>query len=155
MDSNTFSPIDGSSYRFAIVRARFNEEITQGLLDSAVEVLLGSGVAEHNIRTLNVPGSFEVIHAANQLAAKGNVDAIICIGAIIKGDTKHDEYLAQSVYSAMKDITLAHNVPVVAMILTVNTKEQAEARSGKGAMNRGAEAAHVALEMAALRTHLE
>ncbi|MBI1907964.1 6,7-dimethyl-8-ribityllumazine synthase, partial [Candidatus Uhrbacteria bacterium] len=134
----------------AIVRARFNDAITQGLLDGALQVLRDSGVTDDRIRVVEVPGSFEIIHAANMLASAERYHAIICLGAIIKGATKHDEYLAHAVYDGMKDIAIGHNLPVVAGVLTVNDKAQAEERAGDGPMNRGAEAAHVALEMATL-----
>ncbi len=147
MDHNTFATQDGSKIKVAIVRARFNEEITLGLLNGAIEALHEAGVTDDRIKTVEVPGSFEIIHAANVLAKQAEYDAILCLGCIIRGSTKHDEYLANAVYSAMKDIMIAHTVPVVAAVLTVNDKQQAEERSGPGAMNRGAEAAKVALEM--------
>ncbi len=150
MDHNTFAPQDGSKLKVAIIRARFNEDVTQGLLDGAIDTLHEAGVTDDRIKTVEVPGSFEIIHAANVLAKQAKYDAILCLGCIIRGSTKHDEYLANAVYSAMKDIMLAHTVPVIAAVLTVNDQQQAIDRSGPGAMNRGAEAAKVALEMANL-----
>lgn len=150
MDHNTFGKFDGSALRVAIVRARFNEEITQNLLNGALRTLSEAGVAEDRIRVVEVPGAFEIIHAAGQLATTERYHAIICLGAIIKGSTKHDEYLATAVYSAMKDITLHYGIPLVAGVLTVDTKAQAIERSGDGPMNKGTEAAQVALEMASL-----
>lgn len=150
MDYNTFRHVDGSKFRFAIVRARFNETITQGLLDGALRTLAAAGVATGHIRVVEVPGSFEIIHAANVLAASERYDAVLCLGCIIKGATKHDEYLANAVYDAMKDITLKHGVPCIAGVLTVNDRAQADERSGDTPMNRGAEAAHTALEVSAL-----
>lgn len=150
MDHNIFSPQDGRSVRVAIVRARFNEDITQGLLNGAKQALNDAGVTDERMAIVEVPGSFEIIHAANMLADTERYQAIICLGAIIKGATKHDEYLANAVYSGMKDITLRHGIPVVAGVLTVNEMAQALERSGEGPMNRGAEAAQVALEMANL-----
>ncbi|HCC83864.1 TPA: 6,7-dimethyl-8-ribityllumazine synthase [Candidatus Uhrbacteria bacterium] len=147
MDHNTFAVQDGSTAKIAIVKARFNQEITQGLLRGALEVLEASGVREDRIKTVEVPGSFEIIHAANMLAKENEYDAIICLGCIVRGSTKHDEYLAQAVYGAMKDIMLKHSLPVITAVLTVNDQQQAIDRSGVGPMNRGAEAAHVALEM--------
>lgn len=150
MDHNTFHQVDGSKFRFAVVRARFNKAITQGLQDGAVRSLKAAGVTDDNIRVVEVPGSFEIIHAANQLAASERYDAVLCLGCIIKGATKHDEYLANAVYDGMKEITLKHGVPCIAGVLTVNDRAQAEERSGDTPMNRGAEAAHAALEVAAL-----
>lgn len=150
MDHNTFRNVDGSGLSIAIVRARFNEGITGGLLRGALATLKESGVAQDHIAVVEVPGSFEIIHAANLLAESERYHAIICLGAIIKGATKHDEYLAHAVYDGMKDVSLGHGIPVVAAVLTVNDMAQAEERSGDGPMNRGTEAAHVALEMASL-----
>ncbi len=150
MDHNTFGKLDGSTIRVAIVRARFNEDITLGLLNGAKQALQHAGVTEDRIRVVEVPGAFEIIHAAGQLATSERYHAIICLGAIIKGSTKHDEYLATAVYGAMKDITLHYGVPLIAGVLTTDTKEQAIERSSTGPMNKGAEAAQVALEMASL-----
>jgi 6,7-dimethyl-8-ribityllumazine synthase len=150
MDHNTFKELDGGKIRVAIVRARFNEEITQGLLNGAVEALHQAGVTDDKIKVIEVPGSFEIIHAANVIAKQNTYNAIICLGCIIRGSTKHDEYLASAVYSAMKDIIIEHSVPVIAAVLTVNDKQQAVERSSTGPMNRGTEAALVALEMANL-----
>lgn len=147
MDHNTFTSQDGSQIKVAIVRARFNEDVTQGLLNGALNALYEAGVDAKHIKTVEVPGSFEIIHAANILARQAKYDTIICLGCIIRGSTKHDEYLANAVYGAMKDIMITHAIPVVAAVLTVNDKLQAEERSGSGAMNRGTEAAKVALEM--------
>lgn len=150
MDHNTFGTVDGSKFRFAIVRARFNEGVTQGLLDGALRTLKAAGVADDNMHAVTVPGSFEIIHAANALASTKAYDAILCLGCIIKGATKHDEYLAHAVYDGMKEITLRHGVPCIAGVLTVNDQQQALERSGDTDMNRGAECAHAALEVAAL-----
>lgn len=154
MDHNTFTPVDGTGLRFAIVRARFNADITQGLLSGAQRVLYEAGVKQDDIRVITVPGSFEIIHAAHQLAETGRFDAIIALGCIIKGATKHDEYLAEAVYGGMRDIMLKTGTAVVGGVLTVNTLAQAVERSGDGPMNRGAEAAHTALEMGQLSTSL-
>ncbi len=148
MDSNTFDNVSGAGKRFAIIRARFNESITQGLLDGAKQTLLEAEVAESDIEVVKVPGSFEVAYTAEQLARTKNFDAIICLGAIIKGDTKHDEHLATAVYQAMQDIARTHSVPVIAGVLTTLDRAQAEKRSTE--MNRGTEAAKTALEMAKL-----
>lgn len=154
MDHNTFTHVDGTGLRFAIVRARFNAEITQGLLGGAQRVLHEAGVKTDDIRVVTVPGSFEIIHAAHLLAESGRYDAILALGCIIKGATKHDEHLATAVYSGMKDIMLKTGTVVVGGVLTVNSLEQAQERSGDGPMNRGAESAHTALEMAQLSTSL-
>lgn len=150
MDHNTFSKVDGARFRFAIVRARFNEEITQGLLDGALRALKAAGVAEERIRVVEVPGSFEIIHAANKLAASERYDAILCLGCIIKGATSHDEYLANAVYDGMKAITIKYGTPCIAGVLTVNNLAQAQERAVDSPMNRGMEAACAALEVAAL-----
>jgi len=149
MDQNSFQDFSGAGKRFAIIRARFNEVITQGLLDGCKKTLLEAEVAEGNIEIVEVPGSFEICYAVEQLARTKKYDAIICLGAIIKGDTKHDEHLADAVYQAMQETARTHSVPVIAGVLTTLDKAQAEKRSTE--MNRGIESAKTALEMAELR----
>ncbi|MFH1433281.1 MAG: 6,7-dimethyl-8-ribityllumazine synthase [Candidatus Uhrbacteria bacterium] len=149
MDSNTFDKISGAGYRFAIVRAHFNDEITQGLLEGAHSTLVEVGVSENDIEIVEVPGSFEICYMADQLARQEKFDAIICLGAIIKGDTKHDEHLAHAVYDAMNSIARTYQVPVIAGVLTCHDQDQATKRSS-GEMNRGVEAAKTAIEMADL-----
>jgi len=150
---NTFDEISGKGFKFAIVRARFNDWVTSGLLEGARKTLIEAGVAESDIETVEVPGAFEICFTANQLALKEKYDAIICLGAIIKGDTKHDEHLANAIYASMEKISRKLQVPVIAGVLTCLDQEQATKRSS-GEMNRGVEAAKTAIEMAVLKKQL-
>ena len=152
MDANIYQHIDGSAFRFGIVRARFNEKITQGMLDRCVETLKAAGVQEKNIAVVEVPGSIETTYALDALARSGRYDALIALGAIIKGATPHFDYISKSVSDGIREVTLAHHLPVVAGVITCLTAEQAVERSCAGALNRGLEAAHVALEMARMRS---
>ena len=150
MRTNTFdNKLDASGKKFAVIRARFNEAITQGLLDGAVETLVSLGTHKEDIKVVEVPGAFELIYAAHEFASEGDYDAIICLGAIIKGSTTHDEHLAQSVYAGMKDIIVTTGVPVIAGVITTLNKDQAIERSS-GEMNRGVEAAKTAVEICSL-----
>jgi len=151
MHTNTYKTVNGEGLRFGIVRARFNEAITQGLLDGALETFLSAGVKEENITVVEVPGSFEIPVVAGSLIRKGTVDGVLALGCIIKGETMHDQYLATAVYNAISMIASETGVPITAGVLTVNNREQAEVRSGSTNMNRGHEAAATALEMAFLK----
>jgi 6,7-dimethyl-8-ribityllumazine synthase len=148
MRTNKFTKINGEGYKFGIVRARFNERITQGLLDGALVVLKGAGVKEQDIYVVEVPGSYEIPVVASRLARSGKYDCVLTLGCIIKGDTSHDQYLASAVFNSLSALSVETGVPVTVGILTVNNLEQAEVRSGSTDMNRGRESAHTALEMA-------
>jgi 6,7-dimethyl-8-ribityllumazine synthase len=151
MDANVYRKINGSAFRFGIARARFNEDITKGMLDRCVETLLAAGVKKENIHVVEVPGSVETTYVLDRLGASGEYDALIALGAIIKGATPHFDYISRTVSDGIREVTLKHGVPVVAGVITCTDRAQAEERSGAGPLNRGLEAAHVALEMAELR----
>lgn len=148
MHTNSYNNVNGKGLRFAIVRARFNEQVTQGLLDAALTTLFEAGVEKEDVTVVEVPGSFEIPVVAGVYARSGNVDAVLALGCIIKGETMHDYYLASSVYTALAQLSSETGVPVTVGVLTVNSQEQAEVRSGDSSMNRGHEAAATALEMA-------
>lgn len=151
MDTNTYKTIDGSAFRFGIVRARFNEEITEGLLDGCLKTLEKAGVEKGSIHIVEVPGAVEIGYALQELALREDIDALIALGAIIKGGTPHFEHISHMAHDAINTVSLKHRLPVIAGVITVFDKAQAEERSGSGSLNRGVEAAEVALEMAALR----
>lgn len=148
MRTNKFTKINGEGFKFGIVRARFNERITQGLLEGALEVLKEAGVRDEDVSIIEVPGSYEIPVVAARLARFGNCDCVLALGCIIKGDTSHDQYLASAVFNSLSAISVETGVPVTVGILTVNNLEQAEVRSGSTDMNRGKESAYTALEMA-------
>ncbi len=151
MDANVYRKINGSTFRFGIARARFHSEITQGMLNRCVETLRAAGVEPKNIDVVEVPGSIETSYVLDRFGAAGGYDALIALGAIIKGATPHFDYISRSVSDGIREVTLKHGVPVVAGVITCTDRAQAEERSGAGPLNRGVESAQVALEMAELR----
>src|SRR5690349_6527963 len=144
----------GAGLRVAIVVARFNRSVTESLLDGALECLREHGVADDAIDVLRVPGAFEVTVAAEQCAATGRYAALICLGAVVRGETPHFEFIAREVSRGINDVACRHRIPVAFGVLTTDTMEQALARAGSGHGNKGFEAAATALEMAALLREL-
>src|SRR3989338_10411393 len=118
MKSNNFKPQSGAGLKLAIVRARFNEGITSGLLDGARKANQESGIRNQDVVVVEVPGSFEIPLQVQRLAKQKKFDAIIALGAIIKGETKHDEYIANAVIPALMQIGLQYDVPVMLGIIT-------------------------------------
>jgi 6,7-dimethyl-8-ribityllumazine synthase len=141
---------NGSTHRFAIVVARYNESITKKLLDGAIETLTGRGIPDNQIDVAWVPGAWEIPLVAQQLANRQQYAAVICLGAVIRGETTHDEHINTQVSHSLGQIALENNLPVMFGVLTCNTYEQAEARAGGNVGNKGAECALAALEMAGL-----
>jgi 6,7-dimethyl-8-ribityllumazine synthase len=139
-----------AGYRFAIVVSRFNPEITDGLLAGARDALAQAGVRDDDVTLVRVPGAFELPVAAQRLAESGRVDAVICLGCLIKGDTMHFEYIADAATRGISEVGLATGVPVAFGVLTTLTDEQAEVRARPGDGNKGREAALAAVEMATL-----
>ena len=152
--------------RFAVVVARFNETITARLLAGAVETLRAHGVADERIDVAWVPGAFEIPTAADLLAGSGRYAAVICLGAVIRGETTHDQHINRAVSQALCEIGVHRGLPVLFGLLTCNTLEQAIARSGGAAAttgkdqpdahlgNKGVDCAKAALEMADLMAKL-
>ena len=136
--------------RFAIVVSRFNDEITEGLLAGARATLTEAGVAAADVTLVRVPGAFELPLAARRLAESGDVDAVICLGCLIKGDTMHFEYIAAAASQGIMDATLATGIPITFGLLTTLTEEQAQRRAAPGTENKGREAAAAAIEMVTL-----
>ena len=140
----------GKDFRFGIVVAEWNSAITTKLLDSAYDTLLKFDVAKENIIIETVPGSFELTYGAKLLIEEANVDAVIILGCVIQGDTPHFTFVCESVTQGVTELNLRYNVPVIFGLITTNTLEQAEARSGGKLGNKGDEAAVTALKMASL-----
>ena len=143
---------DGTSFKIGIVVSEWNADITNALLSGAKETLLKAGVLEDHIEVLYVPGSFELPWGARQIMKPGKKDAVICLGCIIQGETKHDEYIAAAVASGIMQLGLMSGIPVIFGVLTTNTEEQAKERAGGKHGNKGSEAAVAALQMAIVRT---
>jgi 6,7-dimethyl-8-ribityllumazine synthase len=142
-------PIDGAKFRIGIVAARFNEELVDALLDRLADGLGAAGVKRENVSLLRVPGSHEVPWAASRLALR-RLDCVVALGVLIGGDTNHHEMVGQSVSHALQRVALDSGVPVINGVLVTDTLAQARARC-TGRINRGAEFARAALEMAALK----
>ena len=140
--------------RFAIVAARFNDEIVEKLLAGAVDALKKHGVSEESVDVVRVPGSFEIPAIAQRLGKSGNYAAVICIGCVIKGDTDHYEHVATAAATGIAAAAMNCNVPVIFGVLTCTTEEQAIDRAGGKAGNKGFEAAVAAIEMVNLMKKL-
>jgi 6,7-dimethyl-8-ribityllumazine synthase len=138
---------DGAGMRIAIVAARFNETVTSALVDGAVEALARSGVAEDDVTVVWVPGAFEVPILADRLAAGGSVDAVICLGAVIRGETAHFELVANEAARGIAAVSRSTGVPCIFEVLATDDLEQARSRAGGAHGNKGREAAASALEM--------
>jgi len=146
--------VDGIGLRVAVVASRFNSAVTERLLSGALEALRQHGVAEEAIEVVRVPGAFELPLAVELIAARGDLDAIVSIGAVVKGETPHFDFIAGWVVAELGRQAVQHRLPIALGVLTTNTVEQALARAGAGHGNKGFEAAVTALEMASLRRML-
>jgi 6,7-dimethyl-8-ribityllumazine synthase len=140
-------PVQG---RFAIVVARYNEHITAKLLAGAVDTLRGAGIAEEAIDVAWVPGAWEIPLIAQRMANSKKYVAVICLGAVIKGETTHDEHINRQVSLSLGQLALETGLPVLFGVLTCNTLEQAIHRAGGNVGNKGQECAEAALEMVRL-----
>lgn len=138
--------LSGAGIRLGIVAARFNETVVRTLVNGAVDVARRAGVADDAIELVWVPGAFEIPVVAATLASSGRVDAVLCLGAVIRGDTPHFDYVAGQAASGVAKVGLDAGVPVIFGVLTTDTAEQAEARAGGKAGNKGADAALAAIE---------
>lgn len=141
--------------RFTIVAARFNGFVVESLLSGALDALKRQGVPDSHITVVRVPGAFEMPLAARKVVAKGNVDAVIALGAVIRGGTPHFEYVSGECASGLAAVARDTGIPVAFGVLTTDTIEQAIERSGTKAGNKGADAAMSALEMVSLLRNIE
>ncbi len=135
------------SARFCLVVGRFNSFVVESLLEGAIDVLKRHGAAESDLTIVRVPGAFEMPVVMEKLAAKGDYDAIIGLGAVIRGGTPHFDYVAGECVKGIAQVSLKYAVPIAFGVLTVDTLEQAIDRAGAKAGNKGAEAAMSAVEM--------
>jgi 6,7-dimethyl-8-ribityllumazine synthase len=140
----------GSGKKIAIVLSRFNDFIGDSLLKSAFDCLIKHGVNENSIDVVKVPGAFELPVTADRLASKKKYDAIICLGAIIRGATPHFDFVASAASSGILNVSQKYSLPVIFGVLTTDTIEQAIERAGTKAGNKGWDSALTALEMADL-----
>ncbi len=147
--------LHGAGMKVAVVVARFNQIVTGYLLDGAREALRRHGVADDDLTVVWVPGSFEIPLVAKKLAATGRYAAVICLGAVIEGETDHYDHVAGAVTSGVARVGLDTGVPTIFGVLTTHTVEQALNRAGLKAGNNGYEAAVAAIEMASLLAKID
>ena len=136
--------------RFGIVVSRFNDFITSNLLVGTLEGFKESGVDKADLKILKVPGAFEIPQAAKKLCSTGSIDAVVCLGAVIRGETSHFDYICAEASRGIGQVGLEFNIPVLFGVLTTENLEQAIERSGSGSSNKGRETALAAVEMATL-----
>lgn len=146
--------ISAANYKFAIVWSEWNNDITKALCKGAYEVLIKYGAKPENIIEKTVPGSFELTMGAQYVAEKTKADAIICLGCVIQGETKHFDFICDAVANGITNLNIKYNKPVIFGVLTTNTLQQAIDRSGGKHGNKGHEAAITAIKMLALRDSL-
>ena len=157
-DLSTYDPEtipDAGEMRFGIVVADWNKDITHSLLAGAEKTLLKHGAAGKNIIIKHVPGSFELTLGAQFLAEYDDLDAVICLGCVIQGETPHFTFICQSVTQGITQLNLDYNIPFIFGVLTTNTHQQAADRAGGKHGNKGNEAAVTAIKMAALQREIE
>jgi 6,7-dimethyl-8-ribityllumazine synthase len=139
--------ISAEGFRFGMIVSRFNDFISSKLVEGAMDALLRHGAKEDQVSLAKVPGAFEIPLAAKKLAQSGKYDAIICLGAVIRGSTPHFEYVAAEVSKGIANVALETNIPVTFGVLTTDNLEQAIERAGTKAGNKGWDAAMAAMEL--------
>jgi len=152
--SSSTSKLDVSDKSIGIVWSKWNEEITKALKDGCIDTLKSHGIKDDGLILVEVPGAFELPYGAKLLLGQQNVDAVICIGCVIKGETKHDEYINKAVAQSISMLSLTASKPVIYGVLTPNDKQQALDRAGGKYGNKGDEAAITAIEMIHLSEQL-
>jgi 6,7-dimethyl-8-ribityllumazine synthase len=146
---------DASTMRIGIVVSEWNADITENLYRGAVETLTDCGLRLDNIHVVNVPGSYELPMGAQMLLHNRSLEAVICLGSVIRGETPHFDFVCHAVAAGIKDVGLKMNKPVIFGVLTDNSIEQSRARSGGALGNKGVEAAVTAIKMVGLKRQLE
>lgn len=144
----------GADFSIGIILSEWNTDITNALFEACIRTLTDHGTLKDKITTIKVPGSFELPSAAQLLLESREFDAVICLGCIIKGDTKHDEYIAQAVSTGIMMVSIDYSTPVIFGVLTTDNLQQALDRAGGVHGNKGDEAAITALKMAGIRQNL-
>jgi 6,7-dimethyl-8-ribityllumazine synthase len=146
--------LEAKGCRFGIVVSKYNEFVTSRLLAGALDVLVEAGADKDDIDVANVPGAYEIPLVARELGKSGRYDAVICLGAIIRGETPHFEFISSETSRGIARAALELSVPVIFGVLTTDTGKQALERSGEPERNRGSEAARTAVQMASLMRQL-
>lgn len=142
---------NAKDFRFGIVVSEWNDHITEGLFSGAIAALLDCGALQENIIRWNVPGSFELVYGAKKMIETQKPDVVITIGSVIKGETKHFDFVCEGVTQGIKDLNVLSDIPVIFCVLTDNTEQQSIERSGGIHGNKGTEAGIAAIKMAYLR----
>ena len=142
---------NAKKFRFGIVVSEWNPDITENLYLGAEKALIENGTTKENIIRWSVPGSFELIYGCKRMIETQKLDAIIAIGNVIQGETKHFDFVCDGVTQGIKDLNIKYDVPIIFCVLTDNTKQQSIDRSGGEHGNKGIECAIAAIKMAALR----
>ena len=142
---------NAKTFRFGIVVSEWNPGITRNLQKGAIETLIACGAIKENIISWDVPGSFELVFGCKKMIQSQQLDAIIAIGNVIQGETKHFDFVCEGVTQGIVDLNIKHDVPVIFCVLTDNTKQQSIDRSGGKLGNKGIECAVAAVKMAAIK----
>lgn len=146
-DFSSKGTAEASQFKYGIVVSEWNEEITEALYAGAIQTLKGVGVSKDNIIRMNVPGSYELSLGAQKMAQKEEIDAVICIGCVIQGETPHFDFICDAVANGVTNVGLKYDKPVIFGVLTTNDKKQALDRAGGRHGNKGDEAAITAVKM--------
>ena len=141
-------------FTFGIVVAQWNAIITGSLYDGAYQLLIDKGAKPENIKTIQVPGSFELTSGADMLLQDKSVDAVICLGCVIQGETRHFDFICDAVANGVTNVSIKHSKPVIFGVLTTDNQQQAEDRAGGKHGNKGEEAAITAIQMAKISSDL-
>ena len=147
-------PYEVGDAKFGIVVSRYNETITSKLMDGATDTLMAAGVAEGNVDVFEVPGAWEIPLVAERLCGTSKYSSILCLGAVIRGETTHDQHINRQVSLSLGEMGIRHHIPILFGLLTCESMEQAIHRSGGNVGNKGVECAEAALEMATLLTKI-
>ncbi len=139
--------LDATGLRFGLVVSQFNNLVTERLQAGAIDALYRHGVREDDIDVVQTPGAFDIPLFAKKMAASGRYDAVVCLGAVIKGDTPHFDYVSAAMTQGIREVMMTHGLPVTFGVLTTDTVEQALDRAGAKAGNKGFEVALAAIEM--------
>jgi len=147
--------LSAEGFRFGIIVSRFNDFISSRLVEGAMDALLRHGATEEQVSVIKVPGAFEIPLTAKKLAERGRYDAVICLGAVIRGSTPHFDYVAAEVSKGIANVSLESRIPVTFGVLTTDNLEQAIERAGSKSGNKGYDGAMAAIEMVNLFKELE
>lgn len=150
-DVSLSQSFDISKFRFGIAVAEWNEQVTESLYSGAYQTLINAGATREHIERMNVPGTFELSLAGQWLAERGDIDAVICLGCVIQGETRHFDFICDAVANGITNVGLKYNKPVIFGVLTTDNMKQALDRAGGKHGNKGDEAAATAIKMLQVR----